>query len=59
MFNNSTTSRSPLALALSVDSCRSWEPLAIVEEDVAGEQGRAAAAAGALYGGAVWKGCCV
>lgn len=36
MFNNSTTARAPLALALSVNDCKGWEPLAIVEEDPKG-----------------------
>ena len=36
VFNNSTTSRAPLALALSVNDCKSWEPLAIIEEDPKG-----------------------
>jgi hypothetical protein len=35
-FNNSQTKRAPLALALSVNDCKSWEPLAMVEEDVNG-----------------------
>ena len=36
VFNNSTTSRAPLALALSVNDCKSWEPLAIIEEEPKG-----------------------
>ena len=60
VFNNSTTSRSPLALALSVDSCRSWEPLAIVEEDAAGESERASEPLGCrvwgLEGAVGWQG---
>ena len=36
VFNNSQTARAPLALALSVNDCRTWEPLAIIEEDVKG-----------------------
>ena len=36
VFNNSQTVRAPLALALSVNDCRTWEPLAIIEEDVKG-----------------------
>ncbi|KAI3428719.1 hypothetical protein D9Q98_007543 [Chlorella vulgaris] len=35
-FNNSQTKRAPLALALSVNDCKSWEPLAMVEEDATG-----------------------
>lgn len=37
VFNNSQTQRAPLALALSVNDCKSWEPLAIIEEDPKGE----------------------
>ncbi|KAL4445290.1 hypothetical protein ABPG77_011115 [Micractinium sp. CCAP 211/92] len=36
VFNNSQTVRAPLALALSVNDCKSWEPLAIIEEDPKG-----------------------
>lgn len=36
VFNNSQTIRAPLALALSVNDCKSWEPLAMVEEDATG-----------------------
>ncbi|PSC75556.1 BNR Asp-box repeat [Micractinium conductrix] len=36
VFNNSQTQRAPLALALSVNDCKSWEPLAIIEEDPKG-----------------------
>jgi hypothetical protein len=36
VFNNSQTTRAPLALALSVNDCKSWEPLAILEEDATG-----------------------
>lgn len=35
-FNNSQTKRAPLALALSINDCKSWEPLAMVEEDPKG-----------------------
>lgn len=38
VFNNSQTVRAPLALALSVNDCKSWEPLAIIEEDPKGAQ---------------------
>lgn len=36
VFNNSQTLRAPLALALSVNDCKTWEPLAIIEEDPKG-----------------------
>jgi len=36
VFNNSQTARAPLALALSVNDCKSWEPLAMIEEDPKG-----------------------
>ncbi|PRW44584.1 BNR Asp-box repeat [Chlorella sorokiniana] len=36
VFNNSTTTRAPLALALSVNDCKGWEPLAVIEEDPKG-----------------------
>lgn len=36
VFNNSTTARAPLALALSVNDCKGWEPLAVIEEDPKG-----------------------
>lgn len=39
VFNNSQTVRAPLALALSVNDCKSWEPLAIIEEDPKGGWG--------------------
>lgn len=42
VFNNSQTIRAPLALALSVNDCKSWEPLAMVEEDATGESESAA-----------------
>lgn len=35
-YNNSTSSRTPLSLALSVDDGRSWEPLAVIEDDLKG-----------------------
>lgn len=36
VFNNSQTARAPMALALSINDCKTWEPLAIVEEDPKG-----------------------
>lgn len=51
-FNNSTSVRAPLALALSVNDCKGWEPLAIVEEDPKGRwRGRMHGWCGCLH---VW-----
>lgn len=33
VYNNSATTRAPLTLALSVDDGRSWEALALIEDD--------------------------
>ena len=33
VYNNSATTRAPLTLALSVDDGRSWEALAVIEDD--------------------------
>jgi hypothetical protein len=52
VFNNSQTVRAPLALALSVNDCRTWEPLAIIEEDVKGA--RAAGSRGGSAAGS-WQ----
>ena len=37
VYNNSAAARTPLALALTVDDARTWDPLAVIEADPKGE----------------------